>query len=86
MLSPGQPFQPSLLFVGKAVSLPLSGAPKRLERLVKDKHSSLLQNFVNYEEKSFITLGSGRRDDIDPASSREQLQHAKFFSLSNGPG
>jgi len=26
------------------------------EKLGKDKHSSLLQKFVNYGEKSFITL------------------------------
>jgi hypothetical protein len=29
VLAPGKPFQPSLLFVGKARSLPLSGAPER---------------------------------------------------------
>ncbi len=28
MLVPGKPFQPSLMFVGKAKSLPRSGAPK----------------------------------------------------------
>jgi hypothetical protein len=27
--------------------------------LVKDKHSSLLQTFVNYARKSFMTLGRG---------------------------
>jgi hypothetical protein len=31
----------------------------RLERLVKDKHSSLLQVFEKYGQKSFITLGPG---------------------------
>jgi hypothetical protein len=30
--------------------------PKNLDR---DKHSSLLQKFVNYGQKSFITLASG---------------------------
>jgi hypothetical protein len=28
-----------------------------LERLAMDKHSSLLQKFVNYRQKSFVTLG-----------------------------
>jgi len=28
--APGKPFQPSLLFVGKARSIPYSGAPKTL--------------------------------------------------------
>jgi hypothetical protein len=28
MLVPGKPFQPSLIFVGKAMSLPRSGAPE----------------------------------------------------------
>jgi hypothetical protein len=27
-----------------------------LEKLTRDKHSSLLQKFVKYREKSFITL------------------------------
>jgi hypothetical protein len=31
----------------------------RLERLAKDKHSSFLQIFVNYGQKSFITLAPG---------------------------
>ncbi len=50
---PGKPFKPSLVFVGKARSLPYSRAPKRcftqvglwpypqtsrLERLARDKH------------------------------------------------
>jgi hypothetical protein len=55
---PGKPFQPSLIFVVKARSLPKSGAPERqftwvgsgltrkhktkLERLARDKHPSLL--------------------------------------------
>ncbi len=44
----------------------LSGAPHlgrlakfetRLERLAKDKHSSLLRTFVNYGVKSFYNIG-----------------------------
>ncbi len=34
----------------------------RLERLARDKHSSLLKIFVNYGQKSFIT--SGLREKI----------------------
>jgi hypothetical protein len=30
--------------------------PQTQERLAKDKHSSLLRKFVNYRQKSFITL------------------------------
>ncbi len=68
----GKPFQPSLMFVGKAKSLPKKGAPfrcsiwlgsgithnhyNRLEKVVRDKYSSLLQNSV-IDTKGFITLG-----------------------------
>ncbi len=60
------------MFVGKARSLPKSGAPKRcfiwagsgsthkltrLERLGRDKPSSLLRKFVNYERKKFYNIG-----------------------------
>ncbi len=64
----GRPIQPSLMFVGKAKSLTQSRAPKRcqsrvgssltpkhltwLERPASDKHSSLLQTFVNYDRKN----------------------------------
>jgi hypothetical protein len=52
------------MFVGNAKSLPkvkhLSGTPLngRLwpERLAKDKHSSLLQKFVNYRRKKFYKI------------------------------
>ncbi len=76
MLVTGKPFQPSLIFVGKARSLKYSGAPERcfsqigfglihfhfswLERLARDKRSSLLQTFVNYVCKIFITLWPGK--------------------------
>jgi hypothetical protein len=30
-----------------------------MERLFRDKHSSLLQKSANYRQKSFITLGPG---------------------------
>ena len=31
----------------------------RLERLVRDKHSNFLGQFVNYKQKRFIKLGKG---------------------------
>ncbi len=70
-----KPFQPSVMFVGKARAYmskalfrcsTLWQAPglthkhqTRLAILAKDKHSSLLRKFVNYRQKSFITLGPG---------------------------
>ncbi len=67
-----KPFQPSLMFVGKARSLPESGVlfgcstqvgyslthkhQSRLERLARDKHSSLLRTFVNYGRKKFYNV------------------------------
>jgi hypothetical protein len=35
MFVPGRPFQPRLVLVGKARSLPLSGTPKRYFRLTR---------------------------------------------------
>jgi hypothetical protein len=32
--------------------------------LARDKHSSLLQKFINYGQKSFITLAPGHLDFI----------------------
>jgi hypothetical protein len=65
----GKLLQPSLMFAGKARSLPKSRAPERyftwvgsalkikykarLERLVRDKHTTLLRKFVNYGRKRF---------------------------------
>jgi hypothetical protein len=43
-----------LMSVGETRSLPQSGAPKALERLAREKHSSLLQKSVNYGHKKFI--------------------------------
>ncbi len=61
---PGKPFQHSLMFLGKARSLPTSGASERcfihlgysftskhktkLERLAMDKHSNLVRKSANY--------------------------------------
>ncbi len=70
----GKPFQPSLMFVGKAGAYPIeepfrcctlgqaSGLAHkqetRLERLTRDKHSNLLRNFINHRQKGFIALVS----------------------------
>ncbi len=69
MFVPFKPFQPSLMFVGKARRLPWSGAPERflnwvasgltrnhyttLEQHARDEHSSLSLKFVNYGLKQF---------------------------------
>ncbi len=63
---PGKPFQPSLVLAGNA-GTNMSEAPfrcstlgrllashyTRLERLDRDKHSSLLQKSINYHRKKF---------------------------------
>ncbi len=70
---PGKPLQPSLLFVGKAEACTseapfrcsnLGLAPglthkhlTRLERLARDKHSSLLRKSANYGCKKFYSTG-----------------------------
>jgi hypothetical protein len=72
MLVTNRPFQPSLRFMGKARSLPKSGAPKRffprfcsspthkhytrLKRLVKHEHSSLSGTFINNDCKEFYNV------------------------------
>ncbi len=73
MFVPGKLFQPNLMFVGKARGLPKSGSPQRcfnlvgpglaskhwtrLERLAKDKHSSVLRRSVNYGHNKFYSTG-----------------------------
>jgi len=63
------------MFVGEVRSLTFRGAPERcftqvgyglthkrwtrLERLARDKHSSLLQKYVNYGHKKFYNTGPG---------------------------
>jgi hypothetical protein len=70
---PGRPFLPNLMFVGRARSQPFCGVPERcftnvlssfahihsarLERLTRDKQSSLLQTFVNYDCQRFCSIG-----------------------------
>jgi hypothetical protein len=73
MFVPGKPFQPSLMFAGKARSYPgeapfrcsnLGKAPglthkhkTRLEWLARDKHSSLLRTSVNYGRNKLYSTG-----------------------------
>ncbi len=72
ILSPTFLFQPNLMFVGKARSLPQNGAPERcftwlssslaytsLKRLGRDKQSSLLPKLVIYGQKKGYNIGPG---------------------------
>jgi hypothetical protein len=70
LLVRGKLFKPNLMFVGKAMTLedntrkdPPSVAHKswtRVEKLARDKHSSLLRKLLIYERKKvLITLGQG---------------------------
>ncbi len=75
MFVTGKLFQPSLMFAGKAeaylseVTLRCSTLGEtpgfthkhqtRLEKLARDKYTTLLQTFINYGQKSFITFGPG---------------------------
>ncbi len=68
MFVPGKLFQSSPMFAGKARAYP-SGAPERLhtglprkhwtglEKLARDKHSSLLGKSVNYGRNEFYRTG-----------------------------
>jgi hypothetical protein len=60
-------FQLHVMFVSKARSQPLSGAPNSgsglthkyktsLERPVRDQHSSLIQAFINFCHKKFYSI------------------------------
>ncbi len=97
MLVLGKPFQPCLMFVGKAKSLLqrelLLGAPLgkarslslkhyiRLESLISAKHSRLLRTFVNYRHNIFY--------NIEPRPQGPLLQNfcrefsPQFFSEQN---
>jgi len=73
VLVPGKAFQLGLIFVSKAGAYPrveqlkrasLGQPPDvtcnrktRLRRAVSDKHSSLLQKFINYGRKKFYSAG-----------------------------
>jgi hypothetical protein len=67
-----KPFQPSLMFVGKARANPREALKRsspleqalvltnnylaRLEKLAGEKHSSLLRTIVNYESKKMYNI------------------------------
>ncbi len=81
MFVPAKPSKPNLMFVGKARSLPQRATPDKmfhlgrlqphsrtfiqLEKLAKDKHSSLLQKFVNYGQKKFYNIGPSYTPVLD---------------------
>jgi len=46
-----------------------------LERIAREKHSSLLQRFINYDHKFFITLTSGGRDGFWRPEDRRRPEH-----------
>ncbi len=86
------------MFVGKARSLHLSGASERcffhlgsnltskqtrLERLARDKHSSLLQKSINYRQKGFITLGPVWESPLN-AESPQHSGNAQYISFKVG--
>ncbi len=80
---PGNPFQPSVMFAGKARRLwaPLWGklfgllANIRLERIAKDKNSSLSAPFVNHNSEKFYNIGPWS----NPSSICQNLQHGGLF-------
>ncbi len=62
---PGNPFHPVLMFAGKARSLCKRGAPKRfythkyyarMNRIARDKHSSLFGLAVSEKEKNKLKI------------------------------
>jgi hypothetical protein len=91
---PDKPFQPSLMFVGKAGEYPseasfrcstLGWAPDlahkhqtRLERLARDKHCSLLQKTVNYGCKKFYRIGP--RGILKKASNCDKSDERVLFN------
>jgi hypothetical protein len=64
---PGKPFQPNVMFAGKARSLPkldYSDTHKHdafLEIFPRDKHCSLFGRYINYGRKKFYNIGTRGR-------------------------
>ena len=58
---PGAYPSASKRFVNRAGSCFTNKHETKVERLVRDKHSSLLRTFVNYGHKKFYNFGSRRR-------------------------
>ncbi len=84
------------MFAGKARRLSYCGAPfvgscptrqhyNILETFAKDRHSSLLQNFVTYGRKKFYKIGSSRQkflsffDEIEMLSSVSSLSRNELI-------
>ncbi len=85
MFVSGKSLYISLMFVGGAKVLHVdSGLARKhltkLERLARDKHSSLLQKIVNYGVKSFMTLGQKLEMDLERLlrSNYEGITRDKF--------
>jgi hypothetical protein len=62
MFAPGKPFQSSLMSVGKELTLEWSTCLTHkqytiLERLARDKYSSLFKKFVTNVHKKFYNIG-----------------------------
>ncbi len=97
MFFPGEPFQHSLMFVGKARSYTrvehlkvasigwASGLTHkhktRLERLARDKHSSSLCKSVNYGRKNFYSTGQKLCDK----KLTEKFSLKSFLLYHQGP-
>jgi hypothetical protein len=61
--------RPSLMLVGKAMSLPLSGALRiGWETLTSDKHSSLLLIFVRPKRQCYKTFFSSKTNKLSMVS------------------
>jgi len=84
----GKLFQPNMMFVGKANSLPWSGASlrcpilvgtrkykTRLERLVVNKHSSLFCRIVSDGEKVFYDIATGWVLSLKKSGRNGTLNH-----------
>jgi hypothetical protein len=95
---PGKPFQPHLVFAGKAGAYP-SKAPSRcftlgetpslthkyqtrLKRLARDKHSSLSRKSVNYGRNKFYDTGP-RGERIDALGSTV-VEHSTYHPEIEG--
>ncbi len=87
MFAPGKPFQSSLLFVGKARSLPLNGAPQRCLTCVGialPAHTvyTILESLARDKHSSllqkFVTCGSKKFDTIGP----DDTPHGQISSLA----
>ncbi len=86
------------MFVGKDRSLPMSGTSERhfihlcssliskhytrLERLVMDKHSSLLWKSVNYGQKKFYSIGPWGHNVIKLFMAGNKLERLSLANLS----